>query len=505
MNRKRALVLNLVPVMLAAVAAPARADVKLPAVIGDHMVIQQGMPVPIWGWADSGEEVTVSAAGQKKTATAAEGKWVVRLDALKAGGEPIEIKITGKNEITLKDVLVGEVWVCSGQSNMEWPVRLANNPDGEIKAANYPQIRLFTVPKKVSGEPLNDTAGSWVACTPETIPNFSAVGYFFGRELHKELKVPVGLIHSSWGGTPAESWTTQDMLASDPDFAPILTRWKENETNYPKALAQWEEESAKAKADGKPTPRKPGNPDENPWKPAGLYNAMLQPVVPFAIRGGIWYQGESNAGRAYQYRKLLPAMVKSWRQAWGQDLSFLIVSLANFTAVKDEPGESDWAELREAQAMTAAMPNNGQAMAIDVGDAADIHPRDKQSVGRRLMLAALKVSYGRDDVVASGPVYDSIKIEGGTVRVKFKNASGLMSRGFLPIGFAIAGEDRKWVWAHAEIDGDSVIVWNPKVSAPKAVRYAWANNPVCNLYNGAGLPAEPFRTDDWPGVTVNNK
>lgn len=492
--------------LVALAASPLAADVKLPSVIGDHMVLQQGMPVPIWGTADTGEEVTVTLGDQKKSAAAgADGRWMVRFEPLKAEQGPLEMTVAGKNRLSVSDILVGEVWICSGQSNMQWPVVRSKNADREIAEADYPRIRLFSVPRTVADKPQADTEARWEACAPTAIPEFSAVGYFFGRDLHKELKVPVGLIHTSWGGTPAESWTEQAVLEGEPDFRPILDRWEQNVQKYAKALEDWQKAAEKARAEGKPEPKKPADPNASPWKPAGLYNAMIAPLAPFAARGAIWYQGESNAPRAYQYRKLLPAMIKCWRDAWGQDqFAFLIVSLANFQAVKDEPGDDDWAELREAQAMTAAQPGNGLAITIDVGEANDIHPKDKQTVGRRLMLQALKVAYGKD-VVASGPVYESMQIEGDKVRIKFKNAAGLVAKGSVPTGFAVAGEDRKWQWAHADIEDDTVVVWSPRVPAPKAVRYAWAHNPICNLYNAAGLPAEPFRTDDWPGVTAEAK
>lgn len=460
-------------------AAPVWADVKLPAVIGDHMVLQQGVAVPIWGTADADEEVTVTLGEQKKTARAgADGRWMVRLDPLQAGDAPVEMIVSGKNRITVSDILVGEVWLCSGQSNMDMAVRNSKAANSETKAADYPHIRLCTVPKKAAVEPQKDVEAKWAVCSPKTVPDFSAVGYFFGRDLHQELKTPIGLIHSSWGGTPAEAWTELAALKGEADFSEIVKRWEasaqDNATHF--------------------------------QRPTVLYNGMIVPLAPFAIRGVIWYQGEGNAGRAYQYRKLLPAMIKCWRELWGQgDFPFLIVSLANFKAAPDVPGDSDWAELREAQAMTAAQPHNGLAIAIDVGDAEDIHPKDKQTVGHRLMLQALKVAYGKD-IVASGPVYDSMRIEGDKIRVKFRNADGgLVAKRAVPVGFQVAGEDRKWHWAYAEIDGDSVIVWSGQVVKPVAVRYAWADNPVCNLYNGAGLPAVPFRTDDWPGVTQGKK
>jgi sialate O-acetylesterase len=464
--------------LIAVLALPAWADVKLPAVIGDHMVLQQGMNVPIWGTAEAGEEVTVSIDGQKKTAKAeTNGKWMVRLDLLKASDKPLEMTVAGKNSLTVSDILVGEVWLCSGQSNMEMSVRSSRAADKEIAAAKYPQMRLFQVKKAATVEPAKDVEAKWAACSPETVPNFSAAGYFFGRDLLKDLKVPVGLVHSSWGGTPAEAWMDLPVLKAEPDFQAIVERYD-------------------ATAADKPT---------HFQRPTVLYNGMIVPLAPFAIHGVIWYQGEANAGRAYQYRKLLPAMIKNWRDLWGQDFSFLIVSLANFQPSQDQPAESAWAELREAQAMTAAQKNNGLAVIIDVGDAVDIHPKDKQTVGHRLALQALKVTYGKD-VAASGPVYDSMQVDGNKARLKFRNADGgLVAKHGVPVGFQIAGEDHKWYWAHAEIEGDSVSVWNAQVAKPVAVRYAWADNPMCNLYNGADLPAVPFRTDDWPGATKDQK
>lgn len=353
-------------------------------------------------------------------------------------------------------------------------------------------------------------------CSPETVPGFSAVGYFFGRELHKELNVPIGLIHTSWGGTPAESWTRRGALESVPDCMPILERFDEAMAKYPEAkkkydesMIAWKEDVKKAKAEGKNPPRRPGAPfgPGNPHSPAGLYNAMIAPLIPYSIGGAIWYQGESNAGRAYQYRKLFPAMITNWRKDWGQgDFPFLFVQLANFMAVDPEPVDSAWAELREAQLMTLALPNAGMAVIIDIGEARDIHPKNKQDVGKRLALWALGKSYGKKQVY-SGPIYKSKRTEGNKITLEFEHVGGgLAAGGGEPLkGFAVAGADRKFVWADAKIDGNTVIISSDEVSEPAAVRYGWANNPVCNLYNKEGLPASPFRTDDWPGVTVNNK
>ena len=491
----------------------ADADVKLPAIIGDNMVLQNGMETPIWGTADPGEKVTVTM-GEQHAVTVADsaGKWTVSLTQWEAGG-PFEIKIAGNNKITLQNILVGEVWVCSGQSNMWWTVKLSANPEKEITEANYPMIRLFSVKEAVADEPQDDVQGSWSECSPETVETFSAVAYYFGRALHRELDVPVGLIHTSWGGTPAESWTSTPMLESDPVLKPIIDNWAQVLEKYPKAmeehnerLAKWEEDSQKAKKEGKPAPRRPRPPigPGHPWQPAGLYNAMIAPLIPYAIKGAIWYQGESNADRAYQYRKLFPAMIYDWRRSWMQgDFPFLFVQLANFMKIDPLPVESAWAELREAQLMTLALPNTGMAVIIDIGEANDIHPKNKQDVGRRLARWALAKTYDLD-IVYSGPIYKSMAVKKNRIVLRFDHVDdGLTTKDGGPLkGFAIAGQDMKFVLAKAEIKNNKVVVWSDKVTKPIAVRYAWANNPVCNLYNSAGLPASPFRTDHWPATTA---
>jgi sialate O-acetylesterase len=502
-------------------ALPAQADVKLPAVIGDSMVLQQGQPVPIWGWADKGEEVTVSFAGQTASTKAGDdGKWSVVLKALTASDQPAELKVTGKNAITLKDVLVGEVWLASGQSNMEWSVRQSKDAEKEIAAAKWPNIRLFDVPNTTADEPQYDTKAKWTATTPETIAAFSAVGFYFGRELHQNLKVPVGIVHSSWGGTRAEAWTAVDYLKKDADFAATVVPIEVRTANYEKAKAAYEQAkakhadaAAKAKAEGKPVPqppRAPNPPGRDPNAASVLYNGMITPVAPFAIKGAIWYQGESNSGKAYHYRKLLPTMIQSWRDLWAaggseKDFKFLIVQLANYQKPAEKPGDDAWAELREAQNMTAALPNNGIALAIDLADAdnpGDIHPKNKQDVGKRLSLVALAKAYGKD-VKYAGPTFKSVKFDGGKAVISFSDAEGLTAKGHEGKlkGFAVAGEDKQWKWAEAKIEGDTVVVMSPEVAKPVAVRYAWSINPVANLYNAADLPANPFRTDDWPGVT----
>jgi len=509
-------VISLVLLLVNAVAV--FADIKLPAVISDNMVLQRGKKAPIWGWAEPGEKVRVKGSWQLfGTSTKAKdnGKWMVKIQPPKAGG-PYEIVLKGNNTITLKNILVGEVWICSGQSNMQWSVRQSNNAEQEIAGADYPKVRLFTVKRKVADEPQTDCVGNWTMCSPETVPGFSAVGYFFGRELHKELNVPIGLIHTSWGGTPAEAWTRRGALESEPDCVPILERFDEAMAKYPEAkkkydedIGKWKEAAEKAKAEGKNPPRRPGPPfgPGNPHSPAGLYNAMIAPLIPYGIQGAIWYQGESNAGRAYQYRQLFPAMITNWRKDWGQgDFPFLFVQLANFMAVEPEPVDSAWAELREAQLMTLALPNTGMAVIIDIGEADDIHPKNKQDVGKRLALWALAKTYGKN-LVHSGPIYKSMRTEGNKIILDFEHVGGgLAARGGEPLkGFAVAGAERKFVWADAKIDGNTVIISSNEVSVPVAVRYGWANNPVCNLYNKEGLPASPFRTDDWPGITVDKK
>jgi sialate O-acetylesterase len=493
-----------------------RAEVKLPSLLSDGLVLQQGMKVNIWGTADPGERVSVTLKDQQVSGVAdGGGQWKVKLGPLNAGG-PFTMTVAGKNTITLHDVLVGEVWVCSGQSNMEMPVGTnpqgwsanVNNYEDEIAHADHPMLRLFTVQKAVAGKPQQDVHGYWAAARPQTVAEFSAVGYFFGRDLLKVLNVPVGIIHSSWGGTPAEAWTSRGTLESDPDFTSILDAGTKLLSPYPKIfqdfeqrLGQWRQDSDKAESDGAPVPPAPTAPDDprrHPWRPAGLFNAMIMPLTPYAIRGAIWYQGESNADRPAQYRKLFPAMIRDWRRVWEEgDFPFLFVQLANWGISQPR---SNWAELREAQLMTLSLPKTGMAVAIDIGDGSDIHPKNKQDVGYRLALAAQAVAYGRD-VMYSGPIYESMAVEGDKIRLRFKCVYGGLVAKNSPSsslsGFEIAGDDHKFVAAEAQIDGNTVVARSEKVPHPVAVRYAWAMNPLCNLYNRSGLPASPFRTDDW--------
>jgi len=495
-------------------ASSVEADVKLPSIFTEHMVLQQGQQNRVWGWADEGEEVTVEICEQTQTAVSnQDGKWMVKLEPLTAGG-PHKLTIKGKNCIEFTDVLVGEVWICSGQSNMAWTVTRANDPDLEIRTAKYPKIRLISVPQVGTQEPQDDFAGEWQLCSPETVGDFSAVGYFFGRQLHQTLDVPIGLIDNAWGGSACEAWIRRDLLEADEQYKPLMDRWAETEktfdyekamANYKKRLEQWQE-SGKEPAK---RPRLPRNPLIGNHRPSNIYNGVLKPTIGYGIRGAIWYQGESNASRAYQYRNLFPLMIQSWRDEWGQgDFSFYWVQLADFRDEKPEPAESDWAELREAQTMTMSkLANAGEAVIIDIGEGRDIHPRNKQDVAKRLARWALACDYGLQ-IAYRSPTYKSMENQEGKIVVTFDSVGGGLYTFDVrePIGFAIAGEDRKFVWAKARPVGkDKVEVWSDEIKEPIAVRYAWADNPVCNLQSREGLPVTPFRTDDWPGVTVENK
>lgn len=503
--------------LIAAIAAPwAAAELKVPAFIGDHMVIQRDMEAPLWGWADPGAQVEVTITGQTTKGVAdADGRWQVTLSPMSVATDHTLTISTGDEKLEFSNVAVGEVWVCSGQSNMEWTVSNSRDAALEIAGANYPDIRLFMVQRTTADTPQTDVVGSWAPCSSETVPGFSAVAYFFGKKLYQELGVPIGLLKTAWGGTPAEAWTSREKLEATPEAMPTVERWDklvanfpEARANYEKQLEQWKARSHKLIDNGRlpdeKAPQAPTSPD-HPHRPASLYNGMIAPIIPYAIRGAIWYQGESNAGRAHQYRSIFPAMIIDWRERWGQgDFPFYWVQLANFRARDENPVESEWAELREAQNMTLKLPNTGTGLAIDIGEADDIHPKNKQDVGLRLALNALAKDYGVD-VSYAGPTYAHMAVEGNKIRIGFEHTDGgMVSPGGDLRGFAIAGADRKFVWANATIDGDSVVVWSDQVAEPVAVRYGWANNPDCNLYNRAGLPANPFRTDDWPCITEGN-
>ena len=503
------------------------AEVRPNPMFSDGAVFQQGAPVPVWGTAREGEKVTVKFEDQQVTAVASEGKWMVRLQPLKAGG-PFQMTIAGDNTVRVRNVPVGEVWVCSGQSNMAFCLKGAANGREEIPLAKYPHLRLCSVPHVTAVEPRTEAAGKWVECSPLTVPSFSAVGYFFGRDLLKTKGVPVGLIHTSVGGTPAQAWTSLGGLKKDTALEiyvnaaeNLLAKHPETKANYPKALAayqlkrkQWDGEfgkayqetikawwleAQKAKAGRKPVPDKPNppqpvppppvSPDAPGAVPTALYNGMIAPLIPYAIKGVIWYQGEANANRALEYRTLFPRMIADWRENWAQgEFPFLFVQIAPF---RGQPPQ-----IREAQLLTLGK-SAATAMVVttDVGDAATIHPTRKEPVGARLVLAARAVAYG-ENIEYSGPIFDAMKLEGNRAVLSFKHVgSGLLSKEGDLKGFTLAGPDKKFVPAKAEIDGASVVVSSTEVAAPAAVRYGWANVPDVNLFNKEGLPASPFRTD----------
>ena len=494
---------------------PARADVKPHALFSENMVLQRGINVPVWGTAEEGEKVTVHFQDQEVSTTAANGKWMVRLEQLKAGG-PFELTINGNNRVEFRNVLVGEVWLCSGQSNMEWSLAESGIYQEGIDASANPMLRLYRVPRNATQQPESDLKretkkGVWLDCTsrwldgagghvgetkkgiwlqsgPETTAPFSAVAYFFGRDLQRALNVPVGLIVSSWSGTIGEAWTSLPALEANAKLRGIVTAHRAAIQNYARNKEQFQ---AKHLLD----------PDKNQNGPSNLYNGMIAPLIPYALRGAIWYQGESNAGRARHYQTLLPALIANWRADWNQgDFPFLIVQIAPFSKIPEPTlvmqESASWAEVREAQLLTSLrVPNTAMVVTTDVGDEFDKHPKWKEPVGARLALAARAVAYG-EKIVYSGPIYKSMKVEGNEAILSFDHVgSGLTARGGALTGFWSAGPDKKFIPAVAEIRGDTVVVTNDRVTTPVAVRYGWADYPVVNLWNKDGLPASPFRTD----------
>jgi sialate O-acetylesterase len=510
MKQMRCKGLFLFTLCLMVTAGTGMASVRLPSLISNNMVLQEGTKDRIWGTADPSERVTVTIAGTEATAVAdAHGKWVVEIGPLKAGG-PLEMTVRGTNTIAVHDVMVGEVWVCSGQSNMGFTIERPGvlNYKHEIATADYPMIRMFTVDRQVAGKPQEDVEGRWELTSPVTVAHFSAVGYFFGLNLFKSLHVPVGLIHSSWGGTPAESWTSLATLQSDPDFKPYLQDYQALTTKFLSSLKDfnsqfenWQQDADNADAKGAPIPPPPAvikDPRSGSHRPAGLFNAMVIPLVPYRIKGVVWYQGEANRVRGYQYRKLFPDMIRDWRRAWNEgNFPFLFVQLANYQFI---PSDASFPLVREGQLKALSLPKTAMAVTIDIGNPTNIHPKNKQEVGRRLALAARAVAYGQH-IIYSGPIYKSMQIEGNKIRLHFQHIGGGLATPERILGFEIAGADRKFATASAKIQGDTVVVWNDTIARPVAVRYGWANNPVCDLYNEAGLPASPFRTDDWPDST----
>jgi len=502
--------------VLLTTALNVRANVSVPDVLSDHMVLQQHQRVPIWGKADPGEVVIVRFAKQtKKTIAGPDGKWLIKLEPMVANATPSTMTISGNNTIELKDILVGEVWLVAGQSNMQR--LLSETADGEaaISAASHPQIRLFNVSRQVAFKHAPPPLATWQACSPETVKEFSAAGYYFGVELEKELHVPIGLINSSYGGSQAEAWTPTEYLLASADLRPTVERtkiWDEERARvrmeYDEALKKWRADSDQARAAGaRPSPS-PAVPDAlREYRIASsIYNGMIEPLIPFYIRGAIWYQGESNEARAQQYGLLLPTMIRAWRERWGEgNFPFAIVQLPNYRDPKPDPADEPWSHIREAQRLTARnTPNSGLIVTIDIGEAHDIHPKNKLDVGKRMARWALADVYGQR-LTKSGPVFSQAKITGSTIVLKFDEVgAGLKIRdGDKLEEFAIAGADHVWRWANARIMGKNrVEVWSDAVLQPVAVRYAFNNNPRHpNLTNDTGLPATPFRTDNWPGPT----
>lgn len=478
------------------------AEVTVPTLLADHMVVQRGLPVHVWGMGAPHEAVSASFRGETKAGTADEdGRWSIYLSPGESGG-PFQLTIKATNTIVLNDILVGDVWVASGQSNMEFPMTGLANAQTEIAAAQFPKIRLFLVKHKPADYPLeNVDSKGWAACTPETVADFSAVAYFFARNLQQKLGVPIGLIESSWGGTAAESWTSLHTLAADAALMPVFAARSKMVDEQPTTVLrqqreqrEYEQAVAQAKAEGKPAPWPQWHPDFAAWAPSALYNGMIAPLTPFAIGGVIWYQGEANASpdRASLYARLFQTMIRDWRNAWGEgDFPFLFVQIANWNT---EPGEM-WPEVRNAQRQALALKNTGMAVTIDIGDPNDIHPKNKQDVGLRLSLAARAITFG-EKIEWSGPLYRQITPEGHALRVWFDHANGLMAKGPEVTGFELAGADGKYSTAAAKIDGTSVVVSSSAVPAPVSVRYAWAPNPNCNLFNKQGLPASPFQAPE---------
>lgn len=462
--------LLLIAAAIAAISVCASAEVRPNSLFSDNAVLQRGLPVPVWGTASDGETVTVTLQGQRVTTTSRNGKWMLRLKPLEAGG-PYTMTIEGSNRVELRNVMVGDVWVCSGQSNMEFTLDRCAEKDEATAASADPMLRLLKVPRKPADQPIDDAGVQWVAAGPETTGSFSGVGYFFGRDLRKALGVPVGLIDAAYGGTRIQTWMGERSLRPTEAMNDVLEKWPE-----------WAR-------------------DRN--RVCVLFNGMICPLIPYAIRGVIWYQGEGNTGEACAYRTWFPDMIREWREDWGQgEFPFLFVQLAPYLKIETEPGESHWAELRESQLLTSLnCPNTAMAVITDYGDQEDIHPQHKEPVGGRLALAARALAY-EEKIVFGGPVYRSVTFRGNRAVLDFDSVGGgLLARDGELSGFTIAGEDRKFHNASAGIVGSRVVVHSPNVARPVAVRYGWANYPVVNLFNLEGLPASPFRTDDFPMIT----
>lgn len=509
----------LVLVCLMLFALDARAEARLPGFFGDHMVLQRGIPVPVWGWADAGEEVAgeevavqLGTTRTVRTAADANGRWQVKLPVMPAGG-PHTLTVSAANRIVIRDVLVGEVWLCSGQSNMEWTVARSLNPEQEIAAGDHPQIRHLKVAKKTSGHPLDDLSANWQVCSPATVANFTAAGYYLARELQKELGVPIGLLNSSWGGTRIEPWTPIPGFERVPVLADILTQVRRTLPGNPQyqaalkkhvaATEAWIEKAKAALDDGEPVSLNPEFPAAyqpliRHTDPTAIYNAMIHPLVGYGMRGVIWYQGESNHSEGMLYHEKKKALVGGWRKIWGLgEFPFYYVQIAPFRYGAEDP--KILARFWEAQATSLEIPNTGMVVTSDIGNVGDIHPKNKQEVGRRLALLALKNDYGRSELVASGPTFASMAIEGNSLRIRFANGAGLRSRdGKSLTHFEIIGEQAEFVGATARIEGDSVVLSSLEIKRPAAMRFAWHKLAEPNLENGAGLPAAAFRAGEIP-------
>ena len=509
----------LIPAVLC-LKVPVVSGIELPAMFGRHAVLQREEAVPVWGWGKAGELVNVTFAGQSKQTTADDkGNWRVELDALKASasGQVLEVTGTESGRLRVPDLLVGEVWMASGQSNMQWALSSTERAKQDIPRADHPAIRMFLTDLVTAASPRRRVGGEWNVTTPQNAGKFSAVGYYFALKLHAEVGVPAGIIRTAWGGKPSEAFTSRETLMSKPEGRALVQKL-EAETRrfdlgravaqYEKKLEGWENIRKANRAEKDPKkrkklprkPQKPSPPALSPKRPGAIYNGMIHPWAGYAMKGAIWYQGESNAGRAKEYETIFPLLIQDWRKQWKRELPFYFVQLANFRRPTGRPGQaSSWAELQNAQRLALRLPNTGMAVINDIGAAGDIHPRNKKDVGERLARWALANEYGRKDVVVSGPLYRDFKVEGSKVRISFEYAEGVKtSDGGEPGRFEIAGKDQVWHWGKAVIDGEAVLVSSEEVPEPVAVRYAWASNPEgANLVNAAGLPASLFRTDSW--------
>ncbi len=513
--------MSLLPLAFALIT-PACAEVTLASVFTDHAVLQRDKPLPVWGKADPGEMITVALGSEKITTTTnPDGKWQVYLPAQPVSKDPLTLTLTGKNTITRSDILLGDVWLCGGQSNMDLALGAIGVPD-EIASADLPLIRHFRVGYHFANSPADEVQGNWQPCSPGTAPGFSAVGYYFGKKIHAETGVPIGLLTNAVGGTNIELWISQEKLLSTPSLESYAETMRVSLADYQKRLSEnlpaardWVNRSTAAAKLGMPLPMPPNWPEfpfsDKMMKPrcVTLFNGMLAPLVPFSLRGVIWYQGENNSEDALYVEKKT-ALISDWRELFRDpDLPFYYVQLAAWQQPDESPEGGGWGMIRDLQRQCLAIPHTGMAVTTDVGDADDIHPKNKQDVGGRLALWALRNEYGQKDLVASGPLFESIAVEGDKLRIRFSSSGGglvtaskngtdpaIQTPDAKPKRFAIAGEDKKWIWADAEIDGDTIILSAPGVPHPAAARYAYSSNPEgANLYNRDGLPASPFRTD----------